>query len=446
MPIQGNGQSFLLDLIRNNGMRLWWDARSGSFFNWGVINPLSQTLAGEPGGALLWTPNNQYWDFRNDGFIRVPAGSDFQLRITEGTLYVQGQFGRGLGAGLISSLVSKGATGGNPDYRLTLGPPGAANAVQLQCGAFTRTWAHDYRGAKSLAVTFEGLQTPLLYRDGVLVGPASGALGAIPTSTSPFYFGNDDDPPPTPLPAQWPLYSCAVCREILDAVGVADLDAAMKAQTFPNDWYKGRTAQRGLLRLDWGQANTPVAVGPGVGLPLFLFQGQAEQVDTNELDVARVKAYEGYDFAGSPCRLAYGANLTESPQAFAYGEWGWIYDRRYSLPGTTFSHVLFTQGFPVGDWWELQLDYNGSWRLQKVILGVPTVILSGTLAVVNKPVKFLVSRDALGNWTVTINDVVQGSALDNQLTFGFLGWMELPERSQVIRSDRSNNKCWFRRT
>ena len=76
------------------------------------------------------------------------------------------------------------------------------------------------------------------------------------------------------------------------------------------------------------------------------------------------------------------------------------------------------------------------------------MILSGTLAPteLNQPNWFSIVRDPVGNWTVTINGVPYGPVLDNQLTFGLLAWMEIPQGSLVVRADRRATKAWFRRT
>jgi hypothetical protein len=113
------------------------------------------------------------------------GGKGIQLAPDNGVVTIMTGDFRGLERTNESHLISKRDAGGtNYDWRLDNTPQ-----MEFFDGVNTRTLAHDYRGNKSLAVTFTNGAAPNGYADGALVGAFNDTV-AITVDDAPLLIGN----------------------------------------------------------------------------------------------------------------------------------------------------------------------------------------------------------------------------------------------------------------
>jgi len=426
---------FLFELMRRGTLRLWWDARSGSWHDWS-----ENGLTGQPGGSLPYDLRTDYLDFRPNTFVQLQPNAEASLRLNGGVLMALGDFKRwGRTPDAFASAdaaISKYTNGAQRRYELGVNDTG----IYFN-GLASATLANDFRGCKSIAAKFNSNNPTAIYKDGINLGALAPTGILNPGTPIPFVFGNVDG---GFRQSQNPLKAAVVVSELLPDVEVAQLHAALSAATWPRKQYcicTGRGAH-----LDWQVNEDPSifpALGFGVMVPFYIAQGRCS-IEEDNYNGKIVKVYRSEDTV--PLQLLYGPITTEDLTAAAYGEWEFTWRIDFGAAGGNAHYFLSDLNFPVQNDYLLAEDAVGNWGLQVTVGGAPTVILNGNNPNPNVYHKWRVTRDAAGNWEVFLNGVSQGTVLDNTHTQAPVAYMELAENNSLVRSDLTASDSWKRVT
>jgi hypothetical protein len=201
--------SITQELIRSGELVLWhrYDRRT-------FLDQSDQGNDGVPANAWY---GNKGLQFGNATGVVVAADAA-ELQLTAGTLFVSGDF-RVLERADESYLISKRDAGGtNYDWRLDNTPQ-----MEFFDGANTRTLAHDYRGDRSLAVTFTNGAAPNGYADGALVGAFNDTV-AITVDDADVSIGNDFN---TNRSVLNPLWNVLIINVVMTAADILTLHQEM---------------------------------------------------------------------------------------------------------------------------------------------------------------------------------------------------------------------------
>ena len=197
--------SFLQQSIRDGSLVLWHRYDQGTLIDWS-----GQGNGGTP--ADLWYDGGGLRFSDPDGVVTVPDASELQL--TEGSIFILGDFMALERTPNESVFVSK-EDGGGINYEFDLD---ATPRFLFADGVATRVLNTDYRGSKSVAVTFEDGETPIGYVDGLSVGTFNGSV-TITTDDADLKIGNRY---PKTRSVYNPIWNVCIWNDILDGAEIAE--------------------------------------------------------------------------------------------------------------------------------------------------------------------------------------------------------------------------------
>ena len=435
---------FLLDLALKNVLITYWDARSGLTRDWSehFMHGVDRIVGTVPHPMRL-----SHWEFRKDPInspgqneIQLPPPTNALLHLAQGTIMVLGcPFQRDADVGG-DTLVCMGNNAVEA-YRLTLLPASVNPNIILRDNlGSVASWFADYRGSKTIAVSF----SPSVGAEAFLDGTSLGISAIIaPTYPAPaartFRLGNGF---PGYQPSQNPLRAMAVCNSRLTSADTLELHKALVGAQWATLPYE-RWPKVADARLDWGSsASDATTYGPGSHIP-FSVQGAGIGRIASDLiqgDVA--KCYENRD--PNHLELSYGPDgLTRdnNPAAFASGVWEWWWLYKHALSGSIRHRLCFDPTLP--DHWDMADD------------GANLYLINGSLGVVGTfPTTvgvwtgFRVERNPGPSWTwrVYVNDVPMGTFSPGAVvTQSYQGLMSIPTDSRIAIGSRDGRFNWRKR-
>lgn len=423
----------MIGLARDGRLVYWLDARSGTQADWAKAC-LGQPYSLAIGDANLIAPpwRREWLGFEAGGRLVVNPPDEIPMRFSGTcTFMVMGKFQQKQPGNLVQGYLVSKRDGSTVSYEFGVVTSGGISNLFWWINGVGSLLPIDFQGAKTLGVVIGAGNRPRFYIDGQFVNVGVTIIPPLTSGSEPLWFGNDV----TALRGSVnPLIAMVAINTAMSDADMIDLHTALVGSRWPTKPYTLKRRNPSGLRADWGYMVQPIAVGPGVGVPLFVFQGQVH-VNTADVDGEISKVFDSVDPV-DPALIAYGA-VRGDPVVFAQGEWQWWWD---TPPGDVNTHCLFTDNPFVTGYYVSEDRAAGQAYL--IRLGPPTVLASAPIGPGFHHYK--VTRDVTNRIQAWVDGTQWANVVDATYTQGYIGYFGIAPLGRLVWADRSGNRAFVR--